>query len=85
MDKKIGTFIWVLSFIVTVIGLFLQTILIPIQDFDTISNKELKQIQMDVAINYPLGYAMLYGGLTVFLCSSMYLVILFIRNFLRKK
>ncbi len=85
MGMKIGIFLWVLSFAVTVIGLFLQTILIPIQDFDLLSNEELKQIQMDVAINYPLGHAMLYGGLTVFLCSSMYLVILFIRNFLRTK
>lgn len=81
MGKRIGTIFWVLSFAVTVIGFFLQTILIPIQDFDTISKEELKQIQMDLAINYSLGHAMLYAGLTVFLCSSMYLVILFIRNF----
>ncbi len=85
MGMKVGTILCVLSFAVTVIGFFLQTILIPMQDFDLISNEELKQIQMDLAINYPLGHAMLYGGLTVFLCSSMYLVILFIRNFLRTK
>lgn len=85
MGSKIGRFIWVLSIVVTIVGLFLQTILIPIQDFDTISDAELKRIQMDVAINYPLGRAMLYGGLIVFFCSSVYLILMFIRRLVTKK
>ena len=61
----------------TIVGLFLQTILIPIQDFDTISKEELKNIQLDLAINYPLGTGMLYVGLPLLVCSSGYLVIWF--------
>ena len=73
--KKFAIGCFGISLFMTIVGLFLQTILIPIQDFDTISKEELKNIQLDLAINYPLGIFMLYFGLAILIVSSFYLVI----------
>ncbi|MEY9972992.1 hypothetical protein ABH966_003376 [Lysinibacillus sp. RC46] len=52
-----------LSFCSIVIGYILQTILIPLQDINSISSKELLEFQKEYAINYPLGKGLLYLGL----------------------
>jgi len=52
-----------LSFCLIVIGYILQTILIPLQDINSISSKELLEFQKEYAINYPLGTGLLYLGL----------------------
>ncbi len=80
MKKKIAKGLLLSSFPIVVIGYFLQTILIPIQDFNTLTKEEIKKIQLDVAINYPLGTFMLYVGGILFLFSSTYLVITKCRN-----
>lgn len=78
--KKFAIGFFGISLFMTIVGLFLQTILIPIQDFDTISKEELKNIQLDLAINYPLGTGMLYVGLPLLVCSSGYLVFCYFRD-----
>lgn len=78
--KKFAIGCFGISLFMTIVGFFLQTILIPIQDFDTISKEELKNIQLDLAINYPLGIGMLYVGLPLLVCSSGYLVFCYFRD-----
>jgi hypothetical protein len=78
--KKFALGVFCFSLFITVVGFFLQTILITIQDFDTISQEELKNIQLDLAINYPLGTGMLYVGLPLLVCSSGYLVYCYFRD-----
>lgn len=51
-----------LSFSLIVIGFFLQTILIPLQDLDLISRQDLLALQKEYALNYPLGTGLLYLG-----------------------
>lgn len=52
-----------LSFCLIVVGFLLQTILIPLQDFDLISKTELLELQKELALNYPLGIVLLYLGI----------------------
>lgn len=52
-----------LSFCLIVIGYLLQTILIPLQDFDSISRQELLELQKEYALNYFLGTGLLYLGI----------------------
>lgn len=52
-----------LSFCLIVIGYLLQTILIPLQDFDSISRQELLELQKEYALNYSLGTGLLYLGI----------------------
>ena len=52
----------VCSVILIVVGYFLFTILIPLQDFDTYTRQELLELQKELAINYPLGKAMMIAG-----------------------
>jgi hypothetical protein len=78
--KKFALGVFCFSLFITVVGFFLQKILITIKDFDTISQEELKNIQLDLAINYPLGTGMLYVGLPLLVCSSGYLVYCYFRD-----
>ena len=64
--KLLVKWLFAISIIMTIVGYFLQTILIPIQDFDQITKEELKRIQLEVAINYPLGTTLLYFGVFYF-------------------
>lgn len=73
----------VVSIPTTIVGYFLQTILIPIQDFHILSQEEVLQTQKDIAINYPLGRFLLYGGLLVFCVCSILLLILFVKSVIR--
>lgn len=78
--KLLVKWLFAISIIMTIIGYFLQTILIPIQDFDQITKEELKRIQLEVAINYPLGTTLLYFGVFLFLVTGGYLVFTFIQS-----
>lgn len=78
--KLLAKWLFAISIIMTIIGYFLQTILIPIQDFDQITKEELKRIQLEVAINYPLGATLLYLGIFLFLVTGGYLVFTFIQS-----
>ncbi|MEQ7220424.1 hypothetical protein ACODGR_01475 [Vagococcus fluvialis] len=78
--KLLVKWLFAISIIMTIVGYFLQTILIPIQDFDQITKEELKRIQLEVAINYPLGTTLLYFGVFLFLVTGGYLVFTFIQS-----
>ncbi|MEG2937572.1 hypothetical protein [uncultured Vagococcus sp.] len=78
--KLLVKWLFAISIIMTIVGYFLQTILIPIQDFDQITKEELKRIQLEVAINYPLGTTLLYLGIFLFLVTGEYLVFTFIQS-----
>ncbi|MEY9976235.1 putative membrane protein [Lysinibacillus sp. RC79] len=64
-----------LSFCLIVIGYILQTILIPLQDINSISSKELLEFQKEYAINYPLGKGLLYLGLFLIILVIILFVI----------
>lgn len=70
-----------LSFCLIMIGFLLHTILIPLQDFDSISKPELLELQKEFALNYPLGTGLLYLG--IFLMTLV--IIFFIMKFINKK
>lgn len=73
MKRILAKILFGLSIPVIIVGYFLQTILIPLQDVDTLTIEDIKKIQLDVAINYPLGTTMLYVGFIIFLGTSIYL------------
>ena len=73
--KKLMKWLFWLSIPCIFVGYFLQTILIPIADFETLTKAEIKADQLEFAINYPLGIFMLYVGLAILIVSSFYLVI----------
>ena len=70
-----------LSFCLIVIGFLLHAILIPIQDFHTLSETELLEFQKEYALNYPLGQGLFNLG--IFLMISV--IILFIMKFINKR
>jgi len=69
--KTILCTVFFLSIPIIIIGYFLQTILIPIPDFNTLTNAEIKKIQMEMAINYPLGNILFYIGVITFILSVL--------------
>lgn len=73
--KKTAKIILILSIVVIIVGYFLWTILIPIQDIEIMSDAELLRAQKELALNYPLGRLLLYLGFTGFILSLGYLVI----------
>ncbi len=80
--KKITLFsISFLSFCLIVIGFLLQIVLIPIQDINFLSSKELLDFQKEYAINYPLGTGLLYIGLFLMIL----VIILFIIKLKKKE
>ena len=82
MFNKITLFsISFISICLIVIGFILQTILIPLQDIDLISNKELLEYQNEYAINYPLGTGLLLLGQFL----MVLVIILFIIKFIKSK
>lgn len=82
MFNKITLFsISFISICLIVIGFILQTILIPLQDIDLISNKELLEYQKEYAINYPLGTGLLLLGQFL----MVLVIILFIIKFIKSK
>ncbi len=72
--KNISFFLCFLSLILLTVGYFLQTILLPIQDFNTLSKAEVLAIQQDLALNYPLGVFLLRIGLGTLLISVSILI-----------
>lgn len=54
-----------LSMITFVVGYFLWTILIPIQDINLMDKQQISIIQKELALNYGLGKLLLYIGFLV--------------------
>ena len=64
-----------------VIGYFLQTILIPIQDIELCTKEELLELQKELALNYPLGRGlMILGGIGLVISVIVYIYIFFQRK-----
>jgi len=59
----------IMSICLIVVGYFLWTILIPIQEIDLMSKVELLALQKEVAINYDLGKIMMLVGAIGIFCS----------------
>ena len=72
--KNISFFLCFLSLILLTVGFFLQTILLTIQYFNTLSKAEVLAIQQDLALNYPLGVFLLRIGLGTLLISVSILI-----------
>lgn len=69
--------IFIGAIVLLIIGYFLQTILIPIQDIDIFSAEELLELQKKMALNYPLGKGlMLLGGVGAFCSIGLYIYFL---------
>lgn len=83
--KTILYTIFFLSISILIIGYFLQTILIPIPDFNTLTNAEIKKIQMEMAINYPLGNILFYIGVISFILSGLLMIFVKLKKFKNKK
>ena len=78
--KRVFKCLFWLSIPTFMVGYFLQTILLPIQDFDLLSKEEIKKIQLEASLNYPVGISMFYGGLIIFFITSVYLSYCFIKK-----
>lgn len=70
----------ILSCCVTAAGYFLYTILIPVQDLDTLNKAELLAAQKELALNYPLGNVLFRCGLFIFVLSFIIFVIRMIHH-----
>ena len=82
MFNKITLFSLIfISICFIVIGFILQTILIPLQDIDFISNNDLLEYQKEYAINFPLGTGLLHFGQYL----MVLVIILFIIKFIKSK
>lgn len=83
MKKILGLLIFI-SIPVTLIGYFLQTILIPIADYDLLTDSDIFRIQQETSLNYPVGTFMLYLGSIMFIFSSLILIIIKVQEFFKK-
>lgn len=71
---KIAKIVLPISIISIIVGYFLWTILIPIQDFNAMSRLELIEAQQIYALNYPLGRFLMIAGFIGLLSSIVYLI-----------
>ncbi|MBQ8278723.1 MAG: hypothetical protein IJZ23_02680 [Roseburia sp.] len=65
----------------TIVGYFLWTILIPIQDIDLLSKAELLELQKEIALNYSLGRVMMLSGVVGIIVG----IVLLLYNFIAKR
>lgn len=75
----------VVSAVIMIVGYFLWTNLVPLQDIESYSPQELRDVQMELAINYPLGSFLLNLGFLGFSSSLLGLVLKQIISFVKKK
>lgn len=64
-----------IALMLLIIGFFLRALLIPIQDFHLLTEQQMKEAQLDYAVNYPLGSALMYAGFS-FLFFVVILIVL---------
>lgn len=81
--KRIMLFCFFVSIVMIIIGYFIWTIMIPIQDISSHTSEELRQVQRELAFNYPLGRAMLYIGFFGLIITSSYFIIKLVKRLLR--
>ncbi|GEK91415.1 hypothetical protein [Alkalibacterium kapii] len=75
----------IISVVVMIVGFVLWTNLDPVQDVESLSPKELRNIQKDRAIHYPLGSLLLNIGFVGFTFTLLTLVIRQLLSFFKKK
>jgi|GEM_PF-533906 len=75
----------VVSAVMMIIGYFLWTNLVPVQDVSSFSPQELREVQKEMAINYPLGSFLLNLGFVGFSSTLLALVVRQILSFIKKK
>ena len=80
---KIAKLIIPIAIVSIILGCFLWTILILIQDFHTMTRIEVLEAQQEFALNYPLGRFLMYAGFIGLISSTVYLIVNKIRT--RKK
>lgn len=64
----------------TIVGYFLWTILIPIQDIELLSEAELLELQKEIALNYSLGRVMMLIGVVGIIVGIVLLLYKFIEK-----
>lgn len=85
LDLKIlMIYCFFISIMTIIVGFFLWTILIPIQDFHTMSHEEILWAQQELALNYPLGRFLLYAGFIGLISSSAYFIVKGIKTLVSK-
>ncbi|MER2064198.1 MAG: hypothetical protein ABS873_06065 [Alkalibacterium sp.] len=75
----------VVSAVMMIAGYFLWTNLVPLQDASSYSPQELREIQKELAINYPLGSFLLNLGFVGFSSTLLALVLKHLLSFIKKK
>ncbi|MBL1230713.1 hypothetical protein IW492_15895 [Enterococcus sp. BWB1-3] len=83
MGKKIKhfSFIGIFTTLFTVpLGYFLQTILFPIQDLNTLSKEELLKTQKEAALNYDLGIILMNISVVLLIIFVFIYLFLYIKN-----
>lgn len=73
-SNKILLLCLIVSIAIIIIGYFLWTILIPIQDFNLMNKHEMISTQKELALNYNLGRTLLYIGFFSFISLIIGLV-----------
>ncbi|OJF93745.1 hypothetical protein [Alkalibacterium sp. 20] len=75
----------IISAVVMIVGFFLWTNLVPLQDVGTYSPQELRDVQKELAINYPLGSFLMNLGFLGFSSTLLALVLRQIIVFIKKR
>ncbi|GEK89392.1 hypothetical protein SAMN04488100_1282 [Alkalibacterium putridalgicola] len=75
----------IVSVVMMIVGYFLWTNLVPLQDINSYSPQELRDIQKELAINYPLGSLLLNLGFVGFSSTLLALVVRKLLAFIKKK
>lgn len=75
----------IVSMVLMVVGFFLWTNLVPLQDIESYSPQELRDVQIELALNYPLGSFLLNLGFLGFSSALLILVVKQITGFIKKK
>lgn len=75
----------IVSAVLMIVGFFLWTNLVSLQDINSYSPRELRDIQKELAINYPLGSFLLNLGFLGFSSSLLALVTRQLLSILKKK
>ncbi|WP_368645994.1 hypothetical protein AB4027_03535 [Alkalibacterium putridalgicola] len=75
----------IVSVVMMIVGYFLWTNLMPIDNISSYSPQELRDVQKERAINYPLGSLLLNLGFVGFSSTLLALVVRKLLAFIKKK
>ena len=75
----------IVSVVMMIVGYFLWTNLMPIDNINNYSPQELRDVQKELAINYSLGSLLMNLGFVVFSSTLLALVVRQLLAFIKKK